>query len=351
VGGRGLKVAILGGGHGALATAADLGSRGFEVRLALRNRPRFEALFKSRHVRMTGVLEAEAELAEVTTDHAAAVRGADLVLVPLPAYAQDAMAEAIADAVEPGQVICLMPGTFGAYQVGRRLGGVAVAEMATLPYGARQRSENEVGTALHAHHLPTGVYPASETERALAVIRSVYSQAEPVEDALSAALLNSNGALHAPLMVLNAGPISRGPYDIHVEGTTPLVCRVVEATDRERVALRQALGYRTAHWPLADYYADRDWFYGPGAYSSVQRRSVWRERLDFQHRYVVEDVAIGLALWSSLGRALRVRTPLTDALIDLVAAITGADYRSSGRTLERLGLAGLDADGLRDALR
>jgi len=341
---------VLGGGHGALATAADLGSRGFEVSLALRNRPRFERLFATRRVVMSGVLEAKAELAEVTADHAAAVRGADLVLVPLPAYAQEGMAEAIAGAVRPGQVVCLMPGTFGAYVVGQRLPGVAVAEMATLPYGARQRGEAEVGTALRAHHLPTGVYPARETEPALRVIRAAYPQAEPVEDALSAALLNSNGALHAPLMVLNAGPISRGPYDIHVEGTTPLVRRVIEETDGERMALREALGYAGPHWPLADYYADRDWFYGPGAYSSVQSRSVWREQIGFDHRYIVEDVAMGLVLWSSLGRALRVPTPLTDALIDLTSGITGTDYRKGGRSLERLGLAGLTRAELREEL-
>lgn len=299
---------------------------------------------------MTGVLEAEADLAQVTTDHAAAVRGAELVLVPLPAYAQEAMAGAIREAVRPGQVVCLMPGTFGAYVMGRRLPGVVLAEMATLPYGARQRGENEVATALHAHHLPTGVFPARETAGALAVIRAAYPQAEAVEDALSAGLLNSNGALHAPLMVLNAGPISRGPYDIHVEGTTALVRQVIEATDRERIEVRAALGYAAPHWPLADYYADRDWLYGPGAYSSVQRRSVWREQLDFGHRYVIEDVALGLVLWSSLGSLLGVATPLTDALIDLTAAITGVDYRREGRTLERLGLAGLDPDGLRKCL-
>ena len=342
---------MLGGGHGALATAADLGSRGFEVRLALRNRPRFEALFATRHVRATGVLEAEAELALVTTDHGAAVRGADLVLVPLPAFAQETMADRIASALEPGQVVCLMPGTFGAYVVGRRLPGVVVAEMATLPYGARQIGQNEVGTALHAHHLPTGVYPATETERALDVIRRVYTQAVPVEDALAAALLNSNGALHAPLMVLNAGPIDRGPYDIHVDGTTPLVRRVIEAADGERMAVRQGFGYAQPHWPLADYYADADWFYGAGAYSSVQRRSVWREQLAFDHRYIVEDVAIGLVLWSALGRVLALATSVTDALIEISEALTGRDFRAEGRTLERLGLAGLTAAEIRERLQ
>jgi hypothetical protein len=45
-----------------------------------------------------------------------------------------------------------------------------------------------------------------------------------------------------------------------------------------------------------------------------------------------------------------VPTPLTDALIAVTSAITDTDYRVSGRTLERLGLAGLDPAGLREKL-
>ncbi len=37
-------IAVLGGGHGAVAAAGDLAARGFRVRLALRNRERFAAL-------------------------------------------------------------------------------------------------------------------------------------------------------------------------------------------------------------------------------------------------------------------------------------------------------------------
>jgi len=277
-----MRVTVIGGGHGAMAAAADLALRCHAVTLAVRNRARFAEVFDTGRIALTGVAgEGVATLAHVTHDHAAAVRGAELVLVPMPAHTQEAVFMAIAPALADGQVVCLLPGTFGAYVLGRAVPGAICAEMATLPYGARQSGPAEVRTALRAHHLPTGVYPASATDRAMALIGAVYPVAEPVEDVLSAALLNSNGALHAPLVLLNAGPIDGGEYDIHLEGTTPVVRRVIEALDAERIALRHALGYRSPDWPLSDYYADADWFYGPGAFSTVQRRSVWRERLPF----------------------------------------------------------------------
>jgi opine dehydrogenase len=240
-----------------------------------------------------------------------------------------------------------MPGTWGAFAMGRCIPNAVFAEMATLPYGARQSGPAAVRCALRAHHLPTGVYPAHKTERVLELVGQVYPQAEAVEDSLSAALLNSNGALHAPLVLLNAGPLDHGPYDIHVEGTTPVVRRVIEALDGERISLRRALGYASPDWPLRDYYADADWFYGPGAFSSVQSRSVWRERLPFEHRYLVEDVGCGLVLWSSLGTVLGVPTPLADACITLASEIVGRDLRQSGRTLDSLGVTAAGAAELR----
>ena len=55
-------------------------------------------------------------------------------------------------------------------------------------------------------------------------------------------------------------------------------------------------------------------------------------------------------LWSSLGEALGVATPLSDACIALAGAVLGRDLLQTGRTLASLGLGGLDAAGLRARL-
>jgi opine dehydrogenase len=347
-----MSVAVLGGGHGALAAAGDLANRGLEVHLALRNRRRFAELFETRRLAMSGAAgEATVELASAGDDHAAAVRRSEVVLMPVPAFAQESLAEAIAGAVRPGQLVLLAPGNLGSLPLSRILPSALLAEAATLPYGARQSGPTSVALALRAHHLPTGVLPSSRTGEAMQAVRTLYPEAESVEDVLSAALLNSNAALHAPLVLLNAGPLEQPqPYDIHVEGTTAGILRVIAAVDAERLALRDALGYGRPHWPLMDYYENRDWFYGPGAQSRVQRRSVWREKIGFDHRYLTEDVTFGLVLWSSLGRRLGVATPLSDACIALATSLAGRDLRLGGRSLESVGLDGQDAGALRSGL-
>src|SRR4029077_9217674 len=105
---------------------------------------------------------------------------------------------------------------------------------------------------LVAEHLPTGVYPADATDEALEVISQVYAATERAEDVLDASLLNFDPALHAPLVLMNAGSIEKLPdFDIHTQGNPPSVVRVSLALDAERIALRRALGYTGHDWPPA----------------------------------------------------------------------------------------------------
>ncbi len=65
------------------------------------------------------------------------------------------------------------------------------------------------------------------------------------------------------------------------------------------------------------------------------------------HKFITEDVPTGLMPMSALGAAARVKTPAIDALIEIVRSMTGKNFAAEGRTLERLGLAGMDAPQIR----
>src|SRR5712691_256952 len=262
-----MRLAVLGGGHGALCMAADLSLAGHELRLYLRNRGRFAQTFATRRIGIGGAgRTGEAAVSLVTDEVGQALDGAEMVLVPLPAYAHEDIARRAAPHLKAGQVVYLTPGTFGSFVFAKTV--------------------REAGG------------PAIVTAEALARIKSVYEVAEPVTDALDSALLNVNGALHASLTIMNAGPIeSMEAFDIHREGSTPAILRVMAALEGERIALRKALGYPPPHWPIMDYYAHRDWLYGVRGRQLVEQQSVWHEKIDLRGRYVEEDVRFGLALW------------------------------------------------------
>lgn len=92
--------------------------------------------------------------------------------------------------------------------------------------------------------------------------------------------------------------------------------------------------------------------YGNLAHERVTESGDWRERIDLRtHRYVREDIQLGLSFLTSVARWAGVPAPLAEAFLAIGSAICGEDFAATGRTLESLGLAGLDADGMRRLLR
>jgi len=195
------------------------------------------------------------------------------------------------------------------------------------------------------------VYPARQSERALAVIRQAYPAVHGCGDALSGALMNAGPIIHPPLMVLNAAPLQHFErWDIHNEGTQPAVRAVTDRLDQERIALREALGYGAPHYPLADHYLSDRWMYGD-AHKQLVKSGDWREHIDLHHhRYVTEDCELGLAFLASVARWARVDAPVSEGLLAVVGGFLGRDLRRGPRTLEALGLASLDRAGLQRLL-
>ncbi|MFW0797285.1 NAD/NADP octopine/nopaline dehydrogenase family protein [Gordonia sp. CPCC 205515] len=361
-----MQVCVIGGGHGSYAAAAEMIENGHRITWWRRDHAGFEPLVAR------GVLEIDdhrgrRQVAVGTSDGIAvvedlgdALRDARVVIAPVPAHAHESLARQMAPHLRDGQVVYLPPGSFGSIvfaQALREIGNdadVAFAETGTLPYLARKHGDARVVVSGYATRLPTGVFPARHTDRALSALAEVYPAIERVEDTLSGALMNAGPIIHPPLILMNAGPLEHFPsWDIHNEGTQESIRRVTSALDAERIAVRTALGYAAPHFPLADHYtADGDeWMYGNAAHEKLTDSGDWRENIDLRtHRYMTEDVEIGLALLSSVARWAGVSTPVADGLLALASAVTGRPTGSAGRTFGRLGLADFDRAGLADVL-
>jgi opine dehydrogenase len=359
-----LKIAVLGGGNGSFAAAGDFALQGHEVRLWRR-----DAAAVAEHCAAGSLIilkdsngRHEVKLALVTTDIAEAVRGAELILCPAPAFAQPDIARLLAPHLSDGQVVFLPPATFGsmifakaAHDAGNRA-AVAFAETGTLPWLTRKHGPFEVAITIRAKRLPVGVFPLKRADHALDVIGRAFSGViEPCGDALSGALMNAGPIIHPPLIVMNAGPIEHFErWDIHKEGTQASIRRVTDALDAERIAVRESLGYGGPHFPLAHHYATegKQWMYGRGSHERLTDSGDWRERIVLtEHRYMREDLRLGLSLLVSVAELAGVATPLAKAFLAIGGAICSEDFMQHGRTLANLGLGGLSRDALQSLLR
>ncbi|TAK36345.1 MAG: glycerol-3-phosphate dehydrogenase [Chloroflexota bacterium] len=364
-----MRIAVLGTGNGGMAAAGHLALEGHEIRLWGRTRANFAALLLEQGAGSgRGRLEVksiehsgDAEIALVTDDIAKALDGAELILVPAPAYSHDDIALAFAPHVREGQVVTFMPGNFSSVSARRILDAAGAPPIpllgtATLPYGARRSPGREVVIALRTAINPAAALPASRNSEAVAVLKRAYPEVVEASDVLDVALLNPNLPIHSSLMVTNAGPIEHfgEEYDMHADGTTPATLRVIYSIDRERIAVREALGYGAPHYEQETYYdksRQGEGLFGRAASTLVEESGLWRERLSMDHRYLDEDIAYGVSLISEAGRVAGVPTPTTDSLIQVASVLRGLELRGRGRNLAMLGLNGLSPEQLRAKLR
>jgi opine dehydrogenase len=141
-------VAVLGGGNGGHAVAANLSLAGFRVNFF--ELPQFgdsfEKVLRTREIRIEGVsIDGVAKLNLATLDIERAIKDVEIIFVVTPAFGHKAMAEACTPFAQDGQIFVLMPGSGGSLEFANIFkqkkvkSEITFAESCTLPYGARLR--------------------------------------------------------------------------------------------------------------------------------------------------------------------------------------------------------------------
>lgn len=358
-------IAILGGGNAGQASAAELSLLGHECRLYqdLRFAGDMRLVLETGAIyldsdpkggcRRTGL----ARIAKVTCNMAEAVKGAEIILCHLPAFAHENVAEELSSLVEDGQVIVLLPGTLGTLvfvETFRRKGieaNVLFAETNTNPYDTRVLRPGQAYVYKMNAPLQIGVFPACRTMEALEKLDGIYAFT-PVSDILEAAFHSHNPVIHTPACIMSVSRIerSRGDFYLYEEAFTPTVCRVTKMLDEERMAVARAFGYAplTLEQLLSGLEKPGDLFKetngNPGLCFIKGPESI-------KSRYFTEDGLNGLVPWSQLARLAGIPVPLMEAFATIEGAIIERDMWGEGRTLRTLGLEGMTITQIRTYLR
>ncbi len=369
-------IAVLGGGNGGHAVAAELALAGLKVNFfeLPQFAANFEKVLRTREVRTEGVSgENVAKINLATTDIRQAIKDAEVLFVVTPAFGHKAMAEACAPFVQDDQIILLMPGSGGSLEFAkifrqkRVKKEVTLAESVTLPYGARLKGPGHVSLFIKALILPTGVFPSKKTAEVVSVLKRFYPAVTPAKDVLEAAINNPNPIVHPAATLLSATRIehSKGEFYLYAEGMTPSVARTFESLNEERLTICKAMGYKLYHWDNIDFKnyklgeteeecryrilnTSMDACFGKdGVYAGMKMKGP--EHL--KDRYVTEDVPYGMVLLSTLGDLLEIPTPTHDAVIQLASVINRANYGKMGRGMKELGLSAMDKQRLKTYLQ
>jgi len=352
-----MKIAILGAGNGGMAAAGDLALKGHEIRLyeVEEFAGAFEPIRKTKQIVVHENGESKtAEITKATHKPEQAIRGADLVLVIIPAFAQKAMAEKCCRFFSDDQHVFLVPGGFGSYVFRKELRthGIhpTLGETATLPYGARRCGANEVVIHLRAVYNPFAALPAAKTLKAADLLKQLYPDVEPAANVLDAALNNTNPCVHPVPTILSASRIEHAGelFWIYREAMTPAVWRVMRKVDEERIAVRKNFGLKSPHCRLPEEVGRV--FVDQFGYDGILAGRNMKGPEHLEHRYITEDVPTGLVFYSEMGRLAGIETPTTDAVIELASQLLGRDFRAEGRNLDFLDLTEYTPERLIDEL-
>ena len=349
------EVAVLGGGAGAKAVAADLATQGCSVRLW--DLPRFsgglEPLRQGKALAVSGMMQARAELALVTDDLAEACGGAELICVVTQSLAHAEIGRALAEVIEPEQVVLVDPGsTGGALEIAREVTDAGatcptIIETATLTHTARTVGSDGIMIRMRVGYVKAAALPAARTGELVTGLKRLFSGLQPARNVLETMLSNGNPVIHPAVMLLNTGTVERsgGQWEFYEHGFTPSVASVVEAVDRERLALGEALGLELIPEPEMSL---RQGYSGTNDYLTAYRDGPGFQGLGgpatMDHRYLTEDVACAFVTMLELGDVCGVAMPVSRSIVQLASVVSGRDYvAESRRGLKRLGLWGMSA--------
>jgi len=348
-----MYIAVLGSGNGGCAVAFDCAAHGHQVSLFdFEQFPEsIKAVQNKGGIHCEGVLEGFQPVVSAGHEIEKALDGADIIYAVGPAYSTKPFAEVCKPYLKQGQIVIVCPSSCGGSIEFKNSAGldlrdedIVVAETSTLPYAVRLL---EPGKIKIFNKLKGGLFlaavPAQNTNYVLEQVRDVYPMMIEAKNIFHTSLQNGNPVIHPTITLMNVALIERtkGDFDFYHDGVTPAVGRLIEAVDKERIAIGKKLGVGVIPDPelgvmqgyMLEATYDNGFITAPG-FEGVKAQS------NLDYRYFNEDVGYGLVFLQNLGEQIGVATPIMSAVITLTSLLMNRDYLSEARrTMETLGLS------------
>ena len=341
-----MNITVLGAGNAGTTIAADLSHKGHDVTLvktsnSLHNE-HHKKLFQTGTIKVNDLDCSYESTIRFTDEIEEAVTNAELIIVFIQTNYHRDIIERISPLLKSGQTILFEPGYLSTcYLLQKCKQNITIIEAESSTIDCRITAPGEV-TVLYKNVLnPFGVYPKNKIAHAKEVLSQLNYPFCLTDNVVEAALHNPNLIVHTVGAIFSSPRIeySNGDYWMYREVFTPHVWTVVEALDKEKMDVLEALGCKRL--PYVEACKMRN--------STDSNENALDSFFDYANnhspsgpnvpdsRYITEDVEQGLVLLESLASVLNIKTPVCSALINIAGAALSVDFRKNGRTVEALG--------------
>ena len=240
-----------------------------------------------------------------------AIKRADIIMVNVPAFAQEAYNELIAKFGKTGQIVIYPCGGFSAVNFNnylktfKRENDFTVCETGSFVYTTKLTGNGSILIKSMKSSVMFSAYNPKDTDRILNILNQIYPQFYKAENVWQTSFSNPSSVLHTITTLCNMSRIEQlGAYKNSFYDITPSVARVMEKVDKERCEV-------ASHF-----------------YKNVM---------------ITEDIPYSLVPISTIGKKLGIETPNTDAIINLACMSNDIDYWEQGRNANKIGFKNIQA--------
>lgn len=354
-----LKISVLGGGNGGLAMAGHLTLLGGKVRLFSFFERELAPVREKGGIEVIGdEVSGFAPVTDVTGSIDAAVKDADVIMIVSPAYTHPTYASLLAASLQDGQTVILNPGRTGGAlefaQVLRRYAmraRIYLGEAQTFIYAAEARGPAKVEILKEKFSMRAAALPATDNDHVIGMFQEMYPQVRAARNVLETGIGNIGPINHVAPMLLNTSIIERAArgddLNFYRDMINPTICNLVmEKMDKQRMAVAAAFGLET--WSTVDWYRECYHVNAETLYECYQTNPYIQgfsaPMHILSHNNIPDEIPSSLVPMSLLGKVVGVPTPNIDAIVNLACTMCEIDFWKVGRTLDKLGLAGMSRD-------
>lgn len=353
---RSYRVGVAGAGGVAFGTAAFLMQQGHPAMLWSPSGKRTEPFAAGAPLEAKGAITGTFTPG-IATDAKHLCDSSDVLLLALPGYGHKAVMDALAPHLRADQAVIISShASLGAlYLAGllaRRGISLPVVAWGTTMTTGRAFSPTGVNVNTVRAKVDLCTIPADRSAEGKALCEALFGERFVQRDGLLAiSLSNLNPQNHLGIALGNITRMEKGEVWSQGEHVTPLVGRLLEALDAERLAIAEALGLKVRtifeHFHLS--------FHVPVASISEMNQQMHRlgnggtGPATADSRYVTEDVPYGLALTAQLGDLAGRPAVLHKAGIAIFSAMYDRDFMAENDLLNAIGLHRYSLTDLQEA--
>lgn len=277
----------------------------------------------------------------ITRDVKKAIEFGDVLMVMTTTLQHESVAQLISPFVRDGQIIILVPGYMGSLFFKKYIHkDVTYSEWETTAYNGRIVDSMYVRITFYNPRNAISALPSSRVHQVIDILSKCFANTKYIrKHILESALHNPNMIVHPIGILFSASRIehSHGEFWMYKEAFTDSVINVIKAFDVQKNKILNVFGcdslnyFEAAKWRNEENLGiDAMTVFRSFANSSNKGPSF------INHRYLNEDVPMGLGLFISIGKIVGVDTSIQEAIMALASALLGKDLKEKSRTIQYL---------------